>query len=408
MTRQSSIMSSDDFYKALPAKPIQSGLFDSAHYYPVPDDWMIVIADVIGSTAAVAQGRYKNVNVLSSCAIIAVLNRVGRDRVAYIYGGDGATFLVPPSLAFDTASALFGAKKTGQEVYDLDLRVGMVRIGDLRAAGHEVRIAKLETAGGLFQTAISGGGVVIAERWIKDPAQPGHQIERLFDPAKLGAVPPSYDGFECRWKPLTSRNGVSVSLLLASRLRDERRSIELYEAVIEKIVEVCGSEDLWRPVSAAQLNISPDPRDYRQEVLARTSGRSQFGKVLYWLKTSIMTWAGKLCVRVGWKMGSFDGKTYIAETVAHSDYLKFENALKLVMDISLEQSELLEAYFERLQEQRIIFFGMHKAPAAMMTCLVFSHDKDHFHFIDGADGGYTMAAQTMKAQMRMAEREQLV
>jgi hypothetical protein len=35
-----------------------------------------------------------------------------------------------------------------------------------------------------------------------------------------------------------------------------------------------------------------------------------------------------------------------------------------------------------------------------MTCLVFSLERsDHLHFLDGANGGFTLAARQMKAQM---------
>ena len=41
-------------------------------------------------------------------------------------------------------------------------------------------------------------------------------------------------------------------------------------------------------------------------------------------------------------------------------------------------------------------FGMVTQDAALMTCLVPSFvDDGHFHFIDGAGGGYAAAAQAM-------------
>jgi hypothetical protein len=36
-----------------------------------------------------------------------------------------------------------------------------------------------------------------------------------------------------------------------------------------------------------------------------------------------------------------------------------------------------------------------------MTCLVFSLEESrHVHFVDGADGGYALAALQLKAQLR--------
>jgi len=35
-----------------------------------------------------------------------------------------------------------------------------------------------------------------------------------------------------------------------------------------------------------------------------------------------------------------------------------------------------------------------------MTCLVFNHENDHIHFLDGSNGGYTMAAKAMKRQLK--------
>jgi hypothetical protein len=38
-----------------------------------------------------------------------------------------------------------------------------------------------------------------------------------------------------------------------------------------------------------------------------------------------------------------------------------------------------------------------------MTCLVFNRHGGHVHFVDGAQGGYAMAAAQMKAQQKEAQ-----
>jgi len=35
-----------------------------------------------------------------------------------------------------------------------------------------------------------------------------------------------------------------------------------------------------------------------------------------------------------------------------------------------------------------------------MTCLIFNHEGNHVHFVDGADGGYAMAARPLKAALK--------
>ena len=43
-------------------------------------------------------------------------------------------------------------------------------------------------------------------------------------------------------------------------------------------------------------------------------------------------------------------------------------------------------------------FGLHRQAAALMTCFVPSATHDHIHFVDGAMGGYAMAAQALKTE----------
>ena len=35
-----------------------------------------------------------------------------------------------------------------------------------------------------------------------------------------------------------------------------------------------------------------------------------------------------------------------------------------------------------------------------MTCLVFGYDNRHVHFVDGAEGGYAMAARELKQRLK--------
>jgi len=56
-----------------------------------------VIADITGSTSAIREGRYKDVNMMGAACIMAVINALPQSSFPYVFGGDGATLAVPES-----------------------------------------------------------------------------------------------------------------------------------------------------------------------------------------------------------------------------------------------------------------------------------------------------------------------
>ena len=52
---------------------------------------------------------------------------------------------------------------------------------------------------------------------------------------------------------------------------------------------------------------------------------------------------------------------------------------------------------ERAEADGICRYGLHKQDSALMTCIVATPlQRDHIHFVDGAMGGYAMAARALK------------
>src|SRR5258707_9630418 len=66
--------SSDRFYGSIPVFRGFGKLMDPALYSPLPDDWTIGVADIVESTKAIAQARYKAVNMAGAAVIAAVTN----------------------------------------------------------------------------------------------------------------------------------------------------------------------------------------------------------------------------------------------------------------------------------------------------------------------------------------------
>jgi len=97
----------------------------------------------------------------------------------------------------------------------------------------------------------------------------------------------------------------------------------------------------------------------------------------------------------------FDAKHYAGAMADHSDFRKFDDVLRFVLDCSLEQIETIKKCLEGLRAEAGICYGTHESDTALMTCFVYdASDGGHIHFIDGGDGGYAMAAKPFKAQLK--------
>ena len=98
-------------------------------------------------------------------------------------------------------------------------------------------------------------------------------------------------------------------------------------------------------------------------------------------------------------LGGVDWGNYKTEVVANTDYRKFDDTLRMVLDSTADQRARLELALEARWQRRELVYGIHVAKEALMTCLIFDRRNSHTHFVDGAEGGYALAAQRMKAQL---------
>ena len=71
---------SERFYGGIAVFRGFSSVMDPALYAALPDDWSIGIADIVESTKAIAEARYKAVNMAGASVIAAVTNALeGRE-----------------------------------------------------------------------------------------------------------------------------------------------------------------------------------------------------------------------------------------------------------------------------------------------------------------------------------------
>jgi len=391
---------SADFFRDITAFSDFRDVINPAHYHAIPGDWLVAIADVAGSTRAIQEGRYKDVNVIGASSIIAVLNATAGTEIPYVFGGDGASFIIPPQMREAVANALQGTKEMAQTGFGMTLRAGLVPMEDIRRAGHNIVVAKYNISEHAAIAMFDGGGMSCAEYLVKSPDSAQRYDSAAY--AGTAAPPADFRGLECRWNPLKARKGGNTLSLLA-RAQHTRDSAAVYDALLEKIREIYGAADDYRPARTGNMNLTFNPRYLRQEFEVHTSNSAFAERFGYAAKLAFEAVIGTALFTFDLKAGNVDGKQYVVDAVLNTDFQKFDDMLRMVIDSTPQQTETLKLYLDQQYEQGRLFYGTHTADAALLTCLIFSHHKKHIHFIDGASGGYAMAAQKMKEQMKEAQ-----
>ena len=108
------------------------------------------------------------------------------------------------------------------------------------------------------------------------------------------------------------------------------------------------------------------------------------------------------------RIGDYHAPVYRREVRANSDYRRFDDVLRLVLDCTPVQRRAIEKILAAAHGRGDIVYGMHPSASALITCLLFGlKDSRHLHFIDGTEGGFTFAASTMKAQSNAARADAL-
>ena len=380
------------FYTDLPVITDFAAITHAESYAALPDDWHVALCDVRNSTAAVADGKYRNVNLIGAAAITAVLNAAGGVEVPFSFEGDGSLICVPQRLLEPTRAALAKTREVARDAFGLDLRIATVPVPDLRAAGFSVQVARYRVSEHYVQAVFSGGGIAYADSLIKDPATEAHYA------IAPGSVEPkgSFDGFECRWEDIPSRHGETVSLMVLALHYEPERAAAVYRNVITKVREVYGDDDACHPVAVPELAMTLKADLLADELGVRTGKAGGFDRWRRLMRTRAIVLLGRFLMRFGIKTEETDWSLYKATLARNSDVRKFSDVYRQILSGTPEQRLQLDAWLQQQFKSRQLLYGLHVADRAHMTCLVLDYSGRHLHFIDGADGGLFLAAKAFK------------
>jgi Protein of unknown function (DUF3095) len=376
--------SSDRFYGSIPVFHGFGSLMDPALYSPLPDDWSIGVADIVESTKAIAQARYKAVNMAGAAVIAAVTNALAGREFSFVFGGDGASFAVSPDDLERARDALAATASWVKDDLDLGMRVALIPVAAIRAQGLDVRVARFGPSPNLSYAMFSGGGLGWAEATMKRG--------EFAVPVAPSGTQPDLTGLSCRFEEIPSARGVILSVLVMPTAGADpaafRKLIEDIIALVER------SPDAGRPVPPGGPALRWPPAGVEFEARAARGG-PLFMRRAFVLANTLFAY---LVMRFGISVGGFVPKTYVKEVVENSDFRKYDDGLRMILDCTVELERALTQRLARAASTGIARYGLHRQDAAMMTCFAPSVTRsDHVHFIDGARGGYASAATALKA-----------
>lgn len=374
---------------------------DPSAYVRLPDDWWVAVADVTGSTRLAATGRDREVNFVAG-AIVAALSSAlnGQEGMGGAascqFGGDGAMAAVPPQCKPSVEEALAALAHWALEDLDVPLRVGMVPVSVLSRAGAPTLVALQDFGNGDTFGHFLGAGAALAERMVKGD-------QRWHIKAKAGPIP-GLAQLSCRWRPVPAQRGVVLCVIVdpVDPGAVGIAAIAKLQASIEAVTSTAEAGPLG---DGSRLAPKPFPtwRSFQLELRTVAAGWQRLVRAVKILLGSVIIF---VVHGLGGKVGPVDTDRYRKGVAERSDYRKQAGGPRLVLDVTGQEADRIEAILVEAEAAGEIVSGVSRAEAATVTCLVgdFSSDR-HVHFVDGSGLGFWRASVVLKeklAKLRVA------
>ena len=379
------------FKKLIPHKiPLRKLLGDERLFEKVPENWHIVVADIEESTQAIAIGLHNEVNLAATGSIVAVLNQLkkykSKIKIPYFFGGDGATFIVPPGILKDVLYVLNTQRIRVKKNLKLDLRVGSISVKEMYHQDHTLRIAKIRLNEYLITPVVLGTALKHAEKVIKNTYE--EDAKEIITRKKLDLT-----GMECRWDEIDPPKSEQKVVCLLINCKDEKSQRVIYQEIITKIDLIFGDLHERQPITTLKLKLDTTIDKIRKEMYARIGKYN----MIYLIKNWLVTGFGKYYFKY-----FKEGKSYLLKVSQLSDTLMIDGSINTVISGDRDQIDKLIAYLDEMEAAKKINYGIHITHASVMSCYVEDRKDNHIHFVDGTDGGYTSAAKIFKTKMKLA------
>jgi hypothetical protein len=178
------------------------------------------------------------------------------------------------------------------------------------------------------------------------------------------------------------------------------QSNAVYLGVLNVIQNIYNDAEIYRPVQKKSLELTTDTAELVNEIKIRSESDSKLKRLLY---TRLLPWKirlGRYLMDNGKSTMDTDWGKYKESLVTNTDFRKFDGNLRMVISGNAVQRNSLEQFLKKQYQKGQLNYGLHISDRAIMTCVISDYNLHHIHFVDGADGGYAMAAKTLKKQLK--------
>ena len=167
--------------------------------------------------------------------------------------------------------------------------------------------------------------------------------------------------------------------------------------LVEDLVAMAGEDGRGGnpvPSTGPRHSFPPAGLDIEARALA-PKGRRLVPKLWILLQLALNIYSDK----TGRSLGRFNAARYKRDVANNSDFRKFDDGLKMTIDVDASTFSRIEQRLMRAERNGVCRYGLHNQKSALMTCIVATPlEQDHIHFVDGAAGGYAMAAMNLKSK----------
>ena len=154
------------------------------------------------------------------------------------------------------------------------------------------------------------------------------------------------------------------------------------------------------------MHLTTESKKLRVETRVRTGLLPWYKGFIYLIRLKFLVRLGRYLMKNKVKTQDTDWGQYKKTFIQNTDFQRFDDMLRLMISGTTSQREALEEYLTFLQQKQKIAYGITVSTHSLVTCMISDYNEQHVHFVDGKDGGYTLAAEQLKKQLRALDQNE--